>query len=121
VIIVDESKLVERLGSRFAVPVEVVRFGMAGRRRAGYEALGAKTTLRTSADGKPFVTDGGHYILDCAFGPIASPRQIGFGFEWHRWSCGARLVPWHGDASDVAGESGVKVLLPAIIRIRCEI
>jgi ribose 5-phosphate isomerase A len=75
VIIVDDSKLVEKLGSHFEVPVEVVPFGWpVAARKLG--ALGAKTTLRRGADGKPFVTDGGHYIVDCAFGPIASPAKL---------------------------------------------
>jgi len=111
VIIVDESKLVERLGSRFAVPVEVVPFGWQATARR-LEALGAKTTLRTSADGKPFVTDGGHYILDCAFGPIASPAKLDSDLN------GIVGVVEHGlflgmaTQVIVAGESGVKVLLP---------
>ena len=76
VIIVDESKLVDRLGSQFAVPVEVVPFGWRSAARK-LEALGAKTTLRTGADGKPFVTDGGHYIVDCAFGPDCVSGEAG--------------------------------------------
>jgi ribose 5-phosphate isomerase A len=75
VIIVDEAKLVDRLGVHFPVPVEVVPFGwQATARRVGN--LGSTPSLRVGADGKTFVTDGGHYILDCAFGPIASPAQL---------------------------------------------
>src|SRR3984885_13869064 len=62
VIIVDESKLVERLGSHFALPVEVVPFGWQATARR-LQALGAKITLRTSADGKTFVTHGGPNIV----------------------------------------------------------
>lgn len=75
VIIVDAEKLVEVLGQRTSVPVEVVPFGWqatAGR----VQALGATTTLRTGTADEPFVTDGGHYILDCAFGPIADPPLL---------------------------------------------
>ena len=74
-IIVDESKIVDRLGSRFALPVEVIPFGWPAAARR-IEILGAKITLRTGADGKTFVTDGGHYIVDCAFGPMASPADV---------------------------------------------
>jgi ribose 5-phosphate isomerase A len=75
VIVVDESKLVERLGSRFAVPVEIVPFGWqaAARRLAD---LGGRPALRRSSSGEPFRSDGGHYILDCEFGPIASPDSL---------------------------------------------
>jgi ribose 5-phosphate isomerase A len=41
------------------------------------EALGGKPTLRTEADGRPFVTDEGNYILHCRFeGGIASPHEL---------------------------------------------
>ena len=89
VIIVDESKLVQRLGSQFAVPVELVPFGWPAAARR-LEGLGAKTALRSSADGKPFVTDGGHYIVDCAFGPIAAPSRTGSRVEQYRRRCGTR-------------------------------
>jgi ribose 5-phosphate isomerase A len=75
VIVADESKLVEQLGSLVAVPVEVVRFGWqaTGRRLT---QIGGNPSLRLGADKKPFVTDGGNYIMDCAFGPIANPKEI---------------------------------------------
>jgi ribose 5-phosphate isomerase A len=74
VIIVDETKLVDRLG-RFPVPVEVVPFGwQATAQRVAN--LGGNPSLRVGADGKAFVTDGGHYIIDCAFGPIRAPAQL---------------------------------------------
>jgi ribose 5-phosphate isomerase A len=111
IIIVDESKLVERLGSRFAVPVEVVPFGWQATARR-LQALGGEIALRTSADKKPFVTDGGHYILDCGFGQIASPAKLDLELN------GIVGVVEHGlflgmaTQVIVAGESGVKVLLP---------
>ncbi|HWV57723.1 MAG TPA: ribose-5-phosphate isomerase RpiA [Longimicrobiales bacterium] len=66
VIVVDSGKLVDRLGRRSPVPVEVVPFGWTT--HVEYvELLGARPTLRRSADGEPFRTDSGNYILDCAF------------------------------------------------------
>lgn len=75
VIVADESKLVEQLGSLVSVPVEVVRFGWqaTGRRLT---QIGGNPSLRLGADKKPFVTDGGNYIMDCAFGPIVNPKEI---------------------------------------------
>lgn len=59
-IMVDSGKLVERLGTRAPIPVEVVPFGW--RSTAGrLEALGARVVKRD------FVTDGGNWILDCWF------------------------------------------------------
>jgi ribose 5-phosphate isomerase A len=67
VIIVDESKLSDRLGERWAVPVEVVVFG---HRATGAElARFGDAKLRFAGD-NPFVTDSGNYIYDVETGPI---------------------------------------------------
>ena len=69
IIVVDETKLSDHLGTRFALPVEVLRFGQAS--EAAYlESLGAVVTLRRTQDGEPFVTDQGNWIIDAEFGPI---------------------------------------------------
>jgi ribose 5-phosphate isomerase A len=75
IIIVDGLKLVDRLGTRVPVPVEVTEFGLEVT-RAELEALGATARLRLSPAGDPFVTDGGNRILDCGFGPIADPARL---------------------------------------------
>ncbi len=69
VIVADASKLVPRLGTRAPLPVEVVPFAAAWCARR-LERLGARPALRGGA-ARPFVTDNGNWILDCAFGPIA--------------------------------------------------
>ena len=68
VIVVDDSKLSPRLGTRFALPVEVLPFGWTVAARY-LESLGARPQLRAS-EGQPFVTDQGNWILDAAFGPM---------------------------------------------------
>ena len=73
VIIVDESKLSERLGEKRAVPIEVVTFGHGTTARL-LERFG-KPELRTSA-GKPFVTDSGNFIYDLRTEPIADPAAL---------------------------------------------
>jgi ribose 5-phosphate isomerase A len=75
VIVVDAAKLVDRLGTQAPVPVEVVAFGLEVTQEA-LEVLGADATLRLSATGEPFVTESGHRILDCVFGPIADPARL---------------------------------------------
>lgn len=70
IIIADESKRVRRLGTRAPVPVEVVPFGWPAL-LPFFERLGATPALRRTADERPLVTDGGHYIVDCRF-----PRGI---------------------------------------------
>jgi ribose 5-phosphate isomerase A len=69
IIIVDESKLVTKLGSHDPIPVEVVSFGWETTERR-LQRIGGNPVLRRSKDGKIFVTDGGHYILDCKFGAL---------------------------------------------------
>lgn len=72
-IIVDESKLKERLGA-FPLPVEVVPFGWQVTRKR-LEDLGCDARFRSS-DSAPFVTDNGNYILDCSFGVIEDPPAL---------------------------------------------
>ena len=71
VIIVDSSKLVDKLGVRTPLPVEVVPYG---HKKTAYalEKQGCKVALRMSG-GSPFITDAGNYIYDCKFESIESP------------------------------------------------
>jgi ribose 5-phosphate isomerase A len=39
-------------------------------------SAGASVSRRSTGDGRPFITDGGHYILDCAFGVIDDPEYL---------------------------------------------
>ena len=75
VIVVDDSKLVDCLGIRNPVPLEVVPFGWQATAKR-LRSLGASLTLRLGHDGQPFISDGGHYILDCAFGAIEYPVHL---------------------------------------------
>jgi len=74
IVIVDESKLVEHLGTHAPLPIEVIPFGweVAGRK---LRDLGGDPKMRMNGD-KPYITDGGHYILDTSFGPIKNPVQL---------------------------------------------
>lgn len=76
IVIADERKLVERLGTRAPLPVEVIPFGW--NIHAEWLAdLGCRPALRRAADGTPFVTDQGNYIYDCAFPDgIFSPDDL---------------------------------------------
>jgi ribose 5-phosphate isomerase A len=65
-VVVDQSKLVDRLGGRTPLPVEIVAFGWQTilDRLAG---AGAQPVLRLTPDGEPFRIDGGNHIADCGF------------------------------------------------------
>ncbi|HZR81855.1 MAG TPA: ribose-5-phosphate isomerase RpiA [Candidatus Binatia bacterium] len=75
IMLVGDEKLVDVLGARGKLPVEIVPFGLPLCRRR-LAALGCVPKLR-EVDGKPFVTDNGNLILDCGIDPIADPP----GFE----------------------------------------
>ena len=76
VIVVDESKRVDRLGRRNPLPVAVVPFGWSTH-AAAVRDLGGEAVLRRDETGRPYATDEGHLILDCRFpGAIADPEAV---------------------------------------------
>lgn len=108
IIIVDESKLSPALGTKWAVPVEVIPFGW--RTQAAYlETLGARPKLRPGADG-PYVTDQCNFILDCDFGDIQDPMGLSDRLDARTGIVAHGL--FLGLATDliVAGNSGVRHL-----------
>ena len=69
IVIADNSKFVETLG-KFPLPVEVVPFGLSATKAMMAqvsESAGCtgELKLRELEDGTPFLTDGGHLIIDC--------------------------------------------------------
>jgi ribose 5-phosphate isomerase A len=64
-IVVGANKVVRRLGTTFALPVETIPFAVGTVRRA-LVRLGCIPKLREK-DGKKYVTDNGNYIFDCTF------------------------------------------------------
>ncbi len=73
-IVVDQSKCSKVLGTTFALPVEIVRFGWQVTQEA-VNQLCEKSTLRKKNE-RPLITDNGNYILDCHFDGIAEPARI---------------------------------------------
>lgn len=113
VVIADKSKLVDQLGA-FPLPIEVNRFGLAATVAAIGKAaddlgLAGPLELR-QREGKPFVTDGGHFIVDASFGRIPQPRALSAALH------GIPGVVEHGIFLDlakvavIAGSSGIEIL-----------
>jgi ribose 5-phosphate isomerase A len=80
-VIADSSKWVATLG-KFPLPIEVIPFGLRATEHAivaAFKATGnsGPLTLRRDKAGHPFVTDGGHFILDAALGTISDARSLG--------------------------------------------
>jgi ribose 5-phosphate isomerase A len=111
IIIADATKLVDRLGAHFAVPVEVVQFGWQAAERK-LQKLGAQTKLRPGADEKPFVTDGGNYIVDCRFSPIEAPAGLDQELNSVVGVVEHGLFLKMTSRAIVAGGEGVQVLTP---------
>jgi ribose 5-phosphate isomerase A len=111
IIIADDTKLVDRLGAHFAVPVEVVQFGWQSVDRR-LQKLGAKTELRPGPNAKPYVTDGGNFILDCSFGPIEAPGVLDQELNSVVGVVEHGLFLKMASRAIVAGQTGVTVLLP---------
>jgi ribose 5-phosphate isomerase A len=80
IVIADSSKLVAVLG-KFPLPVEVNVFGLEATRRmilAAAKTCGCagEVRLRKTPGGQAFVSDNGHYIVDCFFGAIPTPDHL---------------------------------------------
>jgi ribose 5-phosphate isomerase A len=107
IVVVDESKLSPVLGTRWALPIEVMPFGWRSQARF-IELLGGRIVVRQDAQGAEFRTDQGNLILDCAFGPIARPQELA-----QRLADRAGIVEhglFLGIATDliVAGKDGIR-------------
>lgn len=108
-VVADETKIVNRLGSLVSVPVEIVPFGWEATQRK-LDAAGAKPTLRINSDGKPYITDGGHYIMNCAFGPMDNPREIADRLDHVVGVVEHGLFLQYATEALLAGRDGVKTL-----------
>lgn len=114
VVIADASKRVATLGL-YPLPIEVASFGLAATRERLVEAvvglrLSGALRLRQDADGHPFVTDGGHWIVDASFGAIPDVAALAAALD------GTTGVMEHGlfvgvaTGAIIAGEDGLAIL-----------
>jgi ribose 5-phosphate isomerase A len=109
IIIVEESKLVARLGERAPLPVEVIPFGWKTV-QARLRELGGTPVLRRHGDA-PMTTDQGNYLLDCRFGAgIADAAGISAAVDAIPGVVAHGLFLGMADRVVVAGEGGVRIL-----------
>ncbi len=114
IIIADRSKLVETLGA-FPLPLEVVRYGLRTTiERVQFMASGAEcegpVVQRLRADGTPFVTDNGNFILDCQFGAIEDPDTLDMLLKGVPGVVENGMFLSMADIALVAGPDGVEVI-----------
>jgi ribose 5-phosphate isomerase A len=75
IIIIDDSKLVAKLGTGWALPIEVIPF--ARHTEEGFlSTIGGSVTLRKKDDGMPYRTDQNNVLLDANFGPMDDPFRL---------------------------------------------
>jgi ribose 5-phosphate isomerase A len=74
VVVVDESKIVEKLG-KFPLPVEVIQMAEP-LVSAELQSLGFTPTIRLNKDGSQYITDEGNLILDCSGMLIDDPAAM---------------------------------------------
>ncbi|WP_439541761.1 ribose-5-phosphate isomerase RpiA [Hyphomicrobium sp.] len=114
IVIADESKRVDKLGT-FPLPVEVVRFGVTATRNmiemlAHDSGCQGEIALRLARDGTPFVTDGGNYIFDCAFGRVDDPESLDEALKFIPGVVENGLFLGIADVAIIGGAGGVAVL-----------
>jgi ribose 5-phosphate isomerase A len=109
VVIADRAKLVGVLG-RFPLPVEVVRFGWELTARRVSAVTGVEPVLRRDADGAPFVTDNGNFILDCRCGEIPDPARTERELKSLTGVVESGLFVGLAHLAVVADETGVEVI-----------
>lgn len=107
-VIVDDTKLVPRLGTNAPVPVEVHPFGWKSVAES-IEALGASVELRRR-DGQAFVTDNGNHIVDARFSNLASPARVAARIASIPGVVGHGLFLGMADTVLVASATGVRTL-----------
>lgn len=109
IIVVNDAKLVQQLGTTFALPIEIVAFGWQATQH-WLQTLGASVTRRTTPGGQPYLTDQGNPILDCAFPAIEHPHDLARQLEQRAGIVEHGL--FLGLATDliVASESGLRHL-----------
>ena len=112
IIVVDESKLSPRLGTKHVLPIEVLHFGWRSQARF-VESLGAKYKVRVTSSGEEYRTDQGNMILDCDFGPISDLTKLACQLEDRAGIVEHGLFLHSASVVIVASESGIRELQPS--------
>lgn len=109
-IISDDSKLVDRLGARGPLPVEVVDWAVGAQIRF-LKATGATVALRVAADGEPIRSDNGNVFLDCRYPDgITDPQGLERTLLYRAGIVDTGLFLAMADEAIVAGSGGVRRL-----------
>jgi ribose 5-phosphate isomerase A len=110
IVIVDESKLVKRLGTKGALPVEIVPFEARAHIR-WLNSLGCRAEQWMELDGTPAMTDNGNYLAKCFFHEgIADVYELAEKLAWRAGIVEHGLFLNMATRVIVAGEDGVRIM-----------
>ncbi len=109
ILIADERKMVEKLGTGFPLPIEVLPFSVAPA-ADGVRKLGASVELRMGEEMGPAVTDNGNYIIDADFGAIEDPLKLERGLKMIPGILETGLFLGYADLAYIGTRNGVKKL-----------
>ncbi len=109
IVVVDESKLSNKLGEKWSVPIEVVKFAYPVIEKY-IEDINGKPVLRTYENGSPVVTDEGNYIIDGNFGIIQNPFELAEKLESKAGIVEHGLFLHLASKVIVAGKNGIQIL-----------
>ena len=107
VIIVDESKLVAKLGMKTVIPVEVIPLAVP------LVQLQLKNAAIRGKDGRPFISDNGNIILDWKSGPIDDPASLEKQLKTMTGVVDSGIFAGVAKLVIVAASSGIRRLLPS--------
>lgn len=113
IVIADDSKLVSALGA-FPLPIEVNKFGLMATKLAILKAmqtlgLAGDLKLRMAGD-VPFITDGGHLILDASFGLIPNAEALSYALQAIPGVVETGVFIGMATRAILAGAGGIRVL-----------
>jgi ribose 5-phosphate isomerase A len=108
--VVDESKISKKLGEKWAVPLEVVKFAYPVV-ESFIDSINGVPSLRSFDNGKPVMTDEGNYIIDANFGIIQNPFELADKLENKAGIVEHGLFLHLTSKVIVAGKDGIKVLV----------
>ncbi len=110
VIVADESKLSPKLGTRWAVPIEVIKFAYPLEMEF-VKSLAGKPELRMYDNlNEPVITDEGNYILDVNFGTIRNPFELASKLESRAGIVEHGLFLHLASKIIIAGNNGINIL-----------
>lgn len=108
IIAVDDSKVSEKLGTNFSVPVEVLQYSFEAEKKY-LESLGAAISLRKN-NNDLFITDEGNYIIDAKFNSIDDCSELSNKLNDRAGVVGHGIFVGLASKVFIAKESGIEVL-----------